>query len=105
MIAALYEIRHAPIDKLRAHDHFVMAMTRYMTDVRAEANSQRLYPLGHGNGTHMTYLIGRLHGLRFGMSTQLIYSAGSEGMAALEWADSLLHEADFLSGRYQGART
>ena len=99
MIPALRQIRRVPVQDLRPADHFVIEMTKYMTDIRIAANRARLAsPISRQYQlAHLRYLIGRLHGLRFGMSSMLIYGGSYD---LLDWSDALANEADFLTQEY-----
>ncbi len=99
MIPALQECLRKPICDLTDAEHYVIAMNGYMCDIRMEANRQRM--IRWKNHSHMSYLIGRLHGYKFGMTSALVFRHSPGYYEELgDWADGLITEANFLGGEY-----
>lgn len=95
----LQAIKRTPLRDLQPHHHFVLEVARHMTEIRAAANRVRLRGLIQWEGAHLNYLVGRLHGYVFGMSSLAIY----HGWHWLyeEVGEAAMFEAEFLTSAYQ----
>lgn len=83
-------------------EHFLFAVDGYMMNIRLKANNMRLQDKSLLQYTmpHMRYLIGRLHGVIFGMSAMLI-DRGTFDRLDIEYAyASSINEASYLSDQY-----
>jgi hypothetical protein len=98
---ALQRIRRTPLRDMSIEQNFLLELHKFMTDLRIEANKNRLRSFK--NQQHLSYLVGRIHGLIFGLASALIYR-GTYFADEIEMAhEAARTEADFLVGEYQQA--
>lgn len=99
---AIQTIRRTPVRDLSIEQVFLLELHRFMVDLRAAANEARLRGGVQWRRPHLQYLVGRIHGLVYGLSMYLI-SRGSifDDAGPLDMArDSAMAEADFLIDAY-----
>lgn len=97
----LHEIRRTPLDRVLPEEHFVMQLNRFMSDLRTLVNDIRIKNCQQWSRAALSYHVGRVHGLWYGMCGQLIWSRGNHVYEeCAELAAAARHECDFLTGPY-----
>jgi hypothetical protein len=99
MSYALQDIRRTPLSRLTIEQTFILELHKFMVDLRLAANEERLRK--YKNPAHLNYLVGRIHGLVFGLASQLIYRDSYFDHPAGDARDAAFAEADFLTNAYQ----
>jgi hypothetical protein len=99
MSYGLQAIRKTPVRDLAPHEHFVLEVHKYLTEVRLAANRVRLRGLIEYERHHLNYLTGRLDGYVFGMASMAIY--GGWHWLLEEVGYGAMAEADYLACAYQ----
>ena len=92
-----------PMAHLSITDSYLIELESCLHEIREAANSHRaMQPESRQyDRPHLSYLTGKLHGVRFGFSTLLIYKAGTlYDDVVSDASDRAMSEADFLLGSY-----
>lgn len=97
----LQEIRRTALDKVLPEEYFALELSRFMTDLREVANRVRMDKTQQWARGELMYHVGRIHGLWYGMASQLIFTRGNSIYdECSELAEAARHEAAYLTECY-----
>lgn len=93
----LQEIRSTPMDKLSISDHFQLEVHKNILDIRLESLKVKMLsgPDRAAMFPKLYYLRGHLHGIIFGMASQLIYQTTDYEECSII-GKAAINEAQFL---------
>lgn len=98
---ALQQIRRTAMHALLPEDYFVIELDKFMRDLREFVNKTRIAGNEQWVRGALSYHVGRVHGLWYGMGSQLIFTRG-HGIYehCAELAQAAHNEASFLTEAY-----